>query len=193
MYKTITPSKTQKKEHSFYHQYQSQKESSSRLAKLPSKEENSRISSIKKFKLPLNQREILCPSKSKYFFSISDCWYIKKKLNEYFDIRKVDISTLLKNKIMQDVADKKYVENIDFSKFDRKQELKYTLNENLMNNPEISERVKMYLKKRKFEKSMQKELLVSMLLHKVGGRKKRKTKTKNKTKNKTKTKTKTKK
>ncbi len=174
MYRSITPPKTKKKEHSFYHKYQSQKETESRLPNIPIQDSHSHVSSsIKKFKLPLNQREILCPAKSKYFFSIADCWYIKKKFNDYFDIRKVDISTLLKNKIMQDVADKKYVENVDLSKFDRKQQLKYILNENLMNNPEVSEHIKMYLKKRKFEKSMQKELLVSLILQKAGRKKKK--------------------
>jgi hypothetical protein len=40
----------------------------------------------KRFQLPISHREILCPRKTKYEFSIADCWFIKKKFNDYFDM-----------------------------------------------------------------------------------------------------------
>ena len=127
--------------------------------------------------LPLNARELVCPMKSKYNFSVHDCMYIKKKINEYFDIKN-DISMILKNQLMQDVADRKYVEKYDFTKGERKDQLKLSLKITIEKNDHIPMEIKKNINMKTQKKDLAKGiLLTSLFLH--GGNKKKTTKTKN--------------
>jgi hypothetical protein len=126
--------------------------------------------------LTLNARELVCPMKSKYNFSVNDCWYIKKKINEYFDIKN-DISMILKNQLMQNVADRKYVENYDFTKGERKDQLKLSLKIAIEKNDHIPMEIKKNINMKTQKKDLAKGILLSSLfLH--GGNKKKTTKTK---------------
>jgi hypothetical protein len=122
----------------------------------------------KRFQLPISHREILCPRKTKYEFSIADCWFIKKKFNDYFD-KTHDISTFIKNQIIQDVADRKYVEKFNLSKMDRREQLKFTLKTTIMEHPKIPESIKLYIKKKKFEKEALKSFFLKGFFSANGG------------------------